>query len=1136
MEEKSFLTPKKFLQCCGIRRSKCTEMTIGSYLGEQFLNIRIYQEGSTFETYFILQIEDSSSRFFLNPNSKGRRSVSQDKCKELCRGLTLQVMQSVVDTIRGRISNPALSHPDFEEIYSYMKEMNWSIDQEAEADLILARHREDAVRIMILLLAAVFQDYYSSVGICWKVRGYLNEKSTYQEASSGAAQLREGGIFLKKRGRILPLSELKTDRTYVRRGDLLEQTEKKLGKLERNGEKRFLLLYGPPGNGKSELARAYASETAGERYRKQFWLTCPETERFTLSDLCRNCATENREQDILAVLASATPDILLVVDNCNVEITSLINELYYHTGEATVLITSRLSNLSGFDSRNALQVCSEDQETFCEEVFRKNYEKKQMAGRKLIPAREGAAVKEICRRVYLNPLFTAMIAGFLREHSSRITIGEFNRKLMKNGLLEAFPRYSRLDFRKDEPEHLLLRPEEVLRIILREELDCIRLFGDEELQVLHLMMLFPAEPMSCSLVSEILGDNDEQWMMESVIERLIGLSLLQTEKERIYMHPLLCELLRSGTLMETETPVLFSQEKRDAFYSHVLEHILLLEQNTLREYMHVAVAVFREIQSIDPVLRILFYSFYNRKRCGCYLREFLEENQDPRILACWNTENGRVFGMQNMKTGEQEILLDLSRRGKSGRYFRSERGDCSETTCLQLDSDTEVQLLFFYEGAAPDEQGMDIDLSAGICGHPLREIPDIFMRHCRRSFRISFPEGIRRIGDWAFDNCKGFQGPLELPESLKIIGKGAFHGCTALSGPLELPEKLRVISGLAFCHCTSLQGQLNLPEGLEILGEMAFCFCAQLEGEVQCPDSLMHVGRTPFYNCARLQPSRRFEELSREEEQTEEQQGSRIYFSPFTEKIEQEAFRGRTDLSGELKLPASLKRIGDQAFYHCGRITGTLQFSGSLRSIGDGAFYGCSGLTGGLDLPDTCIRIGDGAFLSCTGLSGSLRLPRRIREISTACFLMCSGLKEIRNMEELSELTVIREGAFFQCTSLQGDLYLPGNIRCIEDGAFDGCYSLSALYFAKSGNLKQLGNGCFHDCMNLKGTLRIPVSVETVGVGCFYGCGYDTCIVYNPDCELQEAFIDRTVLLVGYQGSTAEAYAAEYGNPFRILE
>lgn len=1140
MDPKEYLTPKKFLFCCGLDKRKCTEITLGAYLGEAFLNLQVYANGSTFDSYYISQIEDTSYRFFMDPVGRSRRSIARDRCQDLYEGLNPAVLQGVVNAVEKRIELSVFHHPDFQTILDNVHTNGWIIDQDAEADLITAKDLPDPVRIMILLMAAVFQDYYSSIGIFRKVRAYLKEYSPYKSipyrsSPSLLTPVREKST----RPSITPVSDLKTNQTYVRRSDLLEEAEKKLSKLEKLGEKRFLLFYGAPGNGKSELARAYAREYDGRLYREEIWLTCPHgDEQLSLTSLCGEGHADYAPDELMDLLTHASADILLVIDNCNVQINALINELYYHTGDATVIITSRLSNLSGFDQRNALQIYSAKQEAFCMEVFRKNYEKKQIAGMLRLKEQDQPAVEEICKKVYLNPLFVSMIASFLREHAPKISVTTFSRNLSK-GLLEAFPRYSKLDFRRDEEEPTRMEPVDVLKVILHEELNCIRVFAEEERQIIHLMILFPAEPILQSLVSEILGDTSEQFLMDSVIERLLGISLLQKDGRRIMIHPLICELIQSGVLMDNGVPILYESQERDLFYSHILEHILLFDHKKIRDCMHIAYEIFHAIRKPDPILKLLFYACYDKNTCVSCIQEAFPEIEDPLAVVCWDTAQGRVFKLWNLLSGETRELLNLSMRRERGRYFRQEQSpypgreftDLSEDDCIG----SEAIPLFFSEGRITEREPVLIDLSKGVEGHAITELPDFFMRNTNIPFQICLPEKLKKIGDWAFDNCSGLIGKLQLPDTLEKIGKGAFQSCINLTGELVLPKNLRVLEEMAFCYCARLEGSVVLPDSLEVLGDLAFCMSKGLTGKVNYPSGMRVVGERAFYNCY-LEPDPRFLKLIRKERGEEKKKRREIYISPLAEKIENEAFYGRTELGGTLKLPRSVRSIGNQAFYQCRRISGSLQFPSSLKRIGIGAFFGCSMLKGDVDLPDSLEMLGDAAFFGCSGLGGSLRISESMRKIPNAAFFMCTGLTSISNLETLDALTEIGVGAFFECMHIEGPLYFPDNLESIGDGAFDGCTGITNIFFSKSGKIRHMGQGAFSRCSGITGTVRIPLSIESVGSGCFMGCSVDTCIVMSRTCILHPSFIVPSVKLVGFEGSTAEEYARQFGNPFEILE
>ena len=91
-------------------------------------------------------------------------------------------------------------------------------------------------------------------------------------------------------------------------------------------------------------------------------------------------------------------------------------------------------------------------------------------------------------------------------------------------------------------------------------------------------------------------------------------------------------------------------------------------------------------------------------------------------------------------------------------------------------------------------------------------------------------DGLKSIGDSAFDGCSGLTGELRLPDGLTSIGDRAFWGCSGLNGELHLPDGLTNIGDGAFFRCdriekikflnpfTKIKGPLNLYVSTVICG------------------------------------------------------------------------------------------------------------------------------------------------------------------------------------------------------------------------------------------------------------------------------------------------------------------------------
>ena len=236
--------------------------------------------------------------------------------------------------------------------------------------------------------------------------------------------------------------------------------------------------------------------------------------------------------------------------------------------------------------------------------------------------------------------------------------------------------------------------------------------------------------------------------------------------------------------------------------------------------------------------------------------------------------------------------------------------------------------------------------------------------------------------------------------------------------------------------------------------------------------------------------------------------------------IDNYAFNGRIDITGELVIPDSVTSIGHRAFEGCSKLTGSLDipdsvtsiwnyaflsctgFNGELKisknikSIGNGTFQGCTGLTGTLIIPDSVTSIGSSAFNSCSNLTGTLDIPDSVTSIGNYAFLSCTGfngeLKISKNIKSIGG------GAFSGCSSLTGNLIIPESMTSIESSVFSGCSGFNGnLVIPES--VTSIGGWAFSDCSGFTGTLDIPESVTSLGGGAFSGCKGFTGELVIPD-------------------------------------
>ena len=107
------------------------------------------------------------------------------------------------------------------------------------------------------------------------------------------------------------------------------------------------------------------------------------------------------------------------------------------------------------------------------------------------------------------------------------------------------------------------------------------------------------------------------------------------------------------------------------------------------------------------------------------------------------------------------------------------------------------------------------------------------------------PNGVRTIGDWAFDGCTGLTS-VTIPDGVTFIGRNAFSSCKSLTS-VTIGESVTTIGNRAFASCKSLTS-VTIPDGVTFIGGHAFSFCTGLTS-VTIPDGVTYIGECAFYDC-----------------------------------------------------------------------------------------------------------------------------------------------------------------------------------------------------------------------------------------------------------------------------------------------
>ena len=125
-----------------------------------------------------------------------------------------------------------------------------------------------------------------------------------------------------------------------------------------------------------------------------------------------------------------TNNVLIIVDNCNTEDFGFLNDLLLGTGDADIIITTRLSVVGSYDE-HIITVESSDPEAFTYSVFEKNYCKQLRWGNKReITQDDKGFIHIICKEIQYNTMIVSMIAVRLREYGD-LSIQDCATKIQK---------------------------------------------------------------------------------------------------------------------------------------------------------------------------------------------------------------------------------------------------------------------------------------------------------------------------------------------------------------------------------------------------------------------------------------------------------------------------------------------------------------------------------------------------------------------------------------------------------------------------------------------------------------------------------------------------------------------------------
>ncbi len=147
---------------------------------------------------------------------------------------------------------------------------------------------------------------------------------------------------------------------------------------------------------------------------------------------------------------------------------------------------------------------------------------------------------------------------------------------------------------------------------------------------------------------------------------------------------------------------------------------------------------------------------------------------------------------------------------------------------------------------------------------------------CKEVTSLTIAPTVAEIGAYAFYQCTGIEGEVEVGENIVSIGRSAFYGCSGITSVRFNAVKCESMGGTrsstAFGGCRSLKSvvfgpqvtripdyafvgmdglrfEWNLSDALEYIGEFAFAYCSNIGGALRIPSHVKHIGSYAFAQC-----------------------------------------------------------------------------------------------------------------------------------------------------------------------------------------------------------------------------------------------------------------------------------------------
>lgn len=250
-------------------------------------------------------------------------------------------------------------------------------------------------------------------------------------------------------------------------------------------------------------------------------------------------------------------------------------------------------------------------------------------------------------------------------------------------------------------------------------------------------------------------------------------------------------------------------------------------------------------------------------------------------------------------------------------------------------------------------------------------------------------------------------------------------------------------------------------------------------------------------------------------------------YSQFLESWEEEKSDIKTVVIG-----SGITNVGAQCFSGCPNLT-SVTLPDTLTAIHESAFSSCKALTA-IAFPDSLTSIGTMSFAMCKKLT-DLSIPQSVSSIGSLAF---SGTAWLEKEKEKSPFVIINHLLIYGPDTEEA--VIPDGVTTVVSNAFYSRSNMTKLTIPDT--VTNIEYNAFLECTGLI-SVTVPDSVTDLGMQAFCKCAaLKEVTILNPVCKIYDrantfANDNETYsgVIKGYDGSTAEAYAAKYGYKFESL-